>query len=296
MAISKGKVTSVAVEFKKYIGVAPVKVLAINPTRKELETIYDRPQDKDPEYVGSLDVNGKKIDNVRIDVLLQTVDREGVTNYNLIQKMSFFIRNEYRYNNDRTKVQVIDKYGRTCWVTIDQAKAHEIPTYKNGPANIDSDYRPCYVGEEDLTNFIKIYLNIPNPMTYVNGAWIDNPNVDKAECECRLSTIPSFFKNNFAEIKEVCTYQPENAIQVLFGIKASQDGRLFQTIYEKQVLRLNARDFSSLQKSVEERKSFGALATTTFEFCPIKEYVVDATPLEEKPKSNIPWEDNDLPF
>lgn len=61
---------------------------------------------------------------------------------------------------------MIDKYGRATWVTPEQLKGHVIPLDKNGnPLQIDADYRPAYEGEENLTNFIKAYLNIPNPMS-----------------------------------------------------------------------------------------------------------------------------------
>ena len=134
------------------MGIAISKILAINPTKQELEVIYGAPQEKEPEYVIKKDDGSIQ---VRIDFVLQIdenlhKDSEG-NPINKIYRKSIFLNNTPRKNSEGTKVQVIDKYGRTAWVTSDEYKAKAIPTYANGPANLDSDYRACRAGEELLT-------------------------------------------------------------------------------------------------------------------------------------------------
>ena len=281
MAFSAGKVTAEGGEFKRYVGVAPVFVVGTNPTKEELEKIYNTSLDKAPEYTGTQKVNDKDVPYARIDFIVKT-DAEKANGIDLTSKVSYFIRKEYRYNKDVTKVQVIDKYGRTAWVTKEQANAHEIPVYANGnPANIDKDYRPAYVGEEDVTNFIKTYLNIPNVQKYVDGKWVlvDNP----AECEARLDGIDKFFAGDFKELKEIMSYQPNNKVKVMFGIRTTDDGKQYQTAYTQMVLRNGVTDFSKLDKDLQERKAAGAYPTTEFEAVNLHEYNVEATSSDDLP-------------
>ena len=280
MAFSAGKESTEGGAIKRYIGVAPVKVLATNPTKAELEALYNTTLEKDVEYIGTQNIEGKDVPYARIDFIVRT-DAEKCDGIEMTTKVSYFIRKEYRFNGEKTKVQVIDKYGRTAWVTKEQANAHEIPEYKNGPANLDKDYRPCYVGEEDLTNFIKTYLNIPNVQKYVNGKWelVDNP----AECEARLDGIDKFFAGDFKELKEIMSYQPNNKVKVLFGVRTTDDGKQYQAAYTQMVLRNGVTDFSKLDKDLQERKANGAYSTTEFEVTPIHEYNVESTKVEDLP-------------
>jgi hypothetical protein len=167
-------------------------------------------------------------------------------------------------------------------VTKEQANAHEIPVYGNGkPANIDKDYRPAYVGEEPLTNFIRTYLNIPNVQRYVNGEWVlvDNP----AECEARLDGIEKFFAGDFKELKEIMSYQPNNKVKVMFGVRTSDDGKEYQAVYTEMVLRPAATDLSRLDKDLKERKNAGAYSNVDFSVEPIHEWVITPTSVEDLP-------------
>lgn len=288
MAFSKGKETTDVV-IKRYIGVAPVKVLAVNPTKAEMEKIYDTDIENDPVYVGKVDINGQSYNNVRLDFVVQTEEEK--TGIALTSKVAIFVRDQYRYNRDMSKVQVIDKYGRTAWVTKEQAQNHEIPVYANGqPANIDKDYRPCYVGEEDLTNFIKAYLNIPNVMKYVNGTWVlvDNPQ----DCEARLDNIKDYFRGDFRELKDIMALQPNNKVKVLFGVRTNDEGRQYQAVYTNMFLKNGVTDYSKLDADLQERKAAGAYPTTEFKVCEFKEYNVEATNFGEvAPMPTAPADD-----
>ena len=290
MAFAKGNVSTEGNEVKRYIGVAPVFVLGVNPNKKELEAIYNTSLDNDPEYINEVESDGHQVKNVRIDFITKS-DPDKCNGIEFTSKVSLFLKEEYRYNKDKTKVQVIDKYGRTAWVTIEQAKAHEIPVYKNGPANLDKDYRPCYVGEEDLTNFLKAYLNIPNVMKYVNSTWV---MVDKPEdCEARLEHIQDYFKGNFKELKDAIALQPGNKVKVLFGVKTNTENKQYQAVYTPMFLKNSVTDYSRLDKDLQERKNGGAYPNTEFVVGDLKEYKVEATDLSSAPddpfQSN-PWD------
>lgn len=293
MAFAKGKESTEGVEFPKYIGIAPVYVLAVNPTKEELSKIYGSEIPNDPEYIG-VQESGKdkhKVNFARIDFIIKT-DKESkdCPEIEMISKFTVFMKNEPRINKLGTKLQIVDKYGRFAWVTKEEASAHAIPQYSNGPANIDPDYRPAYIGEEELTGFMKNYLVIPEVMSYINSEWVPNPKVDPSECEARFNNIADYFKGNFTELKESIAYQPTNKVKVLFGIRTTDDNKQYQAVYTQKVLKNNVTDYSRLDKELQERKQAGAYPTTEFKVQPLQEFNVTATKFNEIPGAS------DLPF
>lgn len=294
MAIAKGKESTEATGYKRYIGVGAAFVKAVNPNKKEMEALYGREQENEPEYVGTVERDGKDIPNVRISFITNP-DPEKYGEGILIPH-TYFLRREYRYNSDKTKVQVIDKYGRTAWVTIEQAKNHEIPMYSNGPANLDKDYRPAYVGEEELTQFLINYLNIPNVMKYdrANNKWylVDNPQ----DSECRLDEIEKYFKGDFTELRSAIALQPTNKVKILYGVRTSDDNKQYQTTYTRMTLKNSVTDYSKLDADVMEMKSRStstSVAQTEYRVDDFQEYKVEATHITE---STAATESSDLPF
>lgn len=279
MAIAKGK-ESTENDFKRYIGVAPCFIKGLNPSKAEIEAIYGNTLEKAPEYVGEVEVTeGEtkvKYPNVRLS-FLTLPDPKNVGIELKPISVTLFLQKRYRYNRDKTKVQVIDKYGRTAWVTIEQAKNHEIPMYSNGPANLDKDYRPCYVGEEELTNFLIAYLNIPSVMKYnqTEKKWymVDNPQ----DSECRLDHIEDYFKGDFSELKAALSLQPTNKVKILFGIRTDAEGKQFQTAFTQMFLKNSVSDYSKLSTYVQERKNAGAYATTEFDITDFHEYSITSS-------------------
>ena len=292
MAIAKGKESVEATGFTRYIGVGAAYIKAVNPNKKEMEALYGREQENEPEYVGTVERDGKDIPNVRISFITNP-DPEKYGEGILIPH-TYFLRREYRYNSDKTKVQVIDKYGRTAWVTIEQAKNHEIPMYSNGPANLDKDYRPAFVGEEELTQFLINYLNIPNVMKYdrANNKWylVDNPQ----DSECRLDEIEKYFKGDFSELRAAIALQPTNKVKILYGVRTSDDNKQYQTTYTRMTLKNSVTDYSKLDADVMEMKSrstSASVAQTEYRVDNFQEYKVEATPIVE-----ATTESTELPF
>ena len=95
---------------------------------------------------------------MRIDFFIETDEK---TEINLKNKITFFLSDSFMSNKENTKYKIIDRFGNTAWATVEEITNKQIPVYQNGPAAIDADYRKCYLGEEELTEFIKNYLNIP---------------------------------------------------------------------------------------------------------------------------------------
>ena len=77
MAFGQGKVSgeSTGNGIKRYVGVASVKVLAVNPTMKEWNNITGGNMQKEPEYV-TTDAEGTK--QARITLLCEAVTPKGI--------------------------------------------------------------------------------------------------------------------------------------------------------------------------------------------------------------------------
>lgn len=288
MAFSKGKETVESSVVKRYIGVAPVFVLATNPNKDTLEDIYNTTIDNDPVYTS---VNDNGVNVARIEFIIKT-DAPKSNDIELITKAVYFVNKEFRFNRDKSKVQVIDKYGRTAWVTKEELNTHAIPMYANGPANLDKDYRPCYVGEENLTKFIKAYLGIPDVMRYVDGKWEMISNTEEAEARLDDTTIDKIFKGDFNDLREIINFQPNNKVKVALGVRTTDDGKQYQTIFTEKVLKNGSNDYSKLEAEIKARKDAGAYSTTEFDICTLKEYNVEPTDFESKTTSTEdenPW-------
>lgn len=287
MAFAKGKeVVENTGIVKRYIGVGSVKVLAVNPTKAELEAIYDTTLEKDVEYTNT---TPEGVQTVRIDFIVST-DPKNEGDIDMKTKASFFLRKEFMFNQDKSKVKVIDKYGRTAWVTKEQFAAKEIPMYSNGPANIDSNYKMLYRGEEELVDFLKNYLGIPNVTKFVDGkpaGLIDNP----AEAEADLENIEKYFSGDFSELKEIMSYQPNNKVKLCFGVKTTDDGKQYQDVFIQMSLKNGNSRYDKLEKAIEERKAMGGYPHTEFAACDLKEYTVEATPFKEESEKTTddPW-------
>lgn len=288
MAVSKGRESAEAQEFKRYVGVTPMFIKAVNPSKSEHEELFNTTLEEAPNYLGvKADSDGNEFQTARVNVVFNP-DVEKVGFEMPLITTAFFLENRPRYNADKTKVQVIDKYGNTGWPTIEEAKAKEtMLKNKNGElynSNLDKDYRPAYVGEEALMNFVKVYLNIPNHLTYDRDSktWGPNTKVKAEECECRFDNLANVFKGDFSEIKDALGFQPTNKVKALLGVRTDvETGKLYQVVYNNKFLSNAATNFSALDKEIQEMAANaaanGRTLTTEYEVVPVHEYTVTPT-------------------
>lgn len=254
-------------DFKRFIGVGSFRVMGVNPTKEEMEKFFGREIGKEPEYlkdkVDERD-NNKPYKQLRVTFLLQAdlkyedgkvIESNKALKEPLKTSVSFFIDSRYLFNSDKTKVQVIDKYGRTAWVTIEQAKNHQIPVYKNGPAKLDADYRPAYRGEDELTQFIINYLNVAQIDIYNRntGVWSINPNPE--DCEANLYKIQNYFKGDISELKEYSTMMPCNRVKLCMGVQTDSEGHQFNVVYSGLSLRNGSKSYTIFKDKFEGSQS-----------------------------------------
>lgn len=292
MAIAKGNETK-EVSFKRYVGIGNVNVVAVNPTKAELAKL-GREVEEEPQYVSEKD----GVKTVRITLYVRPMEFEDKDELLIV---NFFIKNQRFASKTKGTFQVIDSYGRTAWVTDEQLGNHEIPVYSSGTANIASNYRPSFIGEDTLTQFVKAYLGIPNLMAFVNGQWVPNPKATPADCEVRFDHIDRWFNGDIKEIKDAFNYQPNNTAQVLFGVRTDDQNRQFQTFFSEKFYkgmkvidqsRYQADGFSKeLDKVNSNPQTADRYANSEFAFCPLKEYVPTPTDFQvEETNSNNPWD------
>ena len=311
MAISRGNASKEAQEFKRFIGVCPVFVKAVNPNKAEHEKLFNTTLEEAPVYVQDKEDNdGNSYKNVRISVVLQP-DTEKIGFDMPLVTMPLFITNQKQYGANSGKYQVVDKYGRFAWATEAEISAKEIPTYSNGKkADISNDYRIAYVGEEDLTNFIRVFLCIPSITKWDNNekCMVPNTDVKPEECECRLDieTFEKFFKGDFSEIKDILGFQPTNKVKVCLGVRTDANGKLFQSVYTKKFISNAATNYSSLDKALQADIAYATThnkaLSTEYSAKAVHEYSVTPTTFtasessEVTPSSDMPFDDSSDPF
>lgn len=320
MAI-KAKASSQGADFKKYVGVASFRVLGVNPTKEELEKFYGREVKDEPVYIKDMQDtqdNNKPYKQLRVSFMIQAdlqyedgkeIKENKVLKEPLKTTVNFFIDSRYYYNKDKTKVQVIDKYGRTAWPTVEQAKNHQIPVYSNGPARLDADYTPALLGEDALTQFILNYLNVTPIDTYNNntGTWNTNPHPE--DCEGKLEHIKDYFKGDISELREFCKLIPTNRVKLLMGVRTDDQGRQFSIVYTRLTLRNGAKSYTRLKDDIAGLQSNDTVFTNAADgtISDLQEYKEDIkeSDLSKAPAASddpfaaaaaIPEAGSDLPF
>ena len=292
LAIGKTQESTEAVEFKKYIGLASSKVIAVNPTKQELKNIYGNSQDKEPEYV----VEGENGKEARITFIVKP-DPEKYPEADILVRAMITMRPTPAYNRDQTKVQVIDKYGNHTWADAEAAKAGGKLVSQDGKElKINSQYRMAYVGEADLIDFLKAFLVVEDAFNYVNGTWVKKDNADK-DCLFALERIKDYFNGDFKELREAIGLQPNNKVKLLYGVRTTEEGKQYQAVATKGdlVLRNSAGSnaIAKLDTRLNDLKAQGSYPNTEFKVQELAEWSVEPTNLEAVPagtsEGKMPW-------
>lgn len=315
MALGK---THEAREFVRelYKGVGAVNILAVNPTREEQNRILNSERSTEPiNYIGTTkvkDAQGNEIEvpQVRITFIVRT-DPEIACNNGIetTQLVSFFISKTKWWNKDFTKFQVIDKYGRTAWVTPEEFEAHKVPTYtvkagelagETRQINISADYRAAYQGEDDLMKNIKAFLVISRPDPWDNATkqyvMSKDPQV-LADAECLLDTWDDIFKGDVSEIRDAIMSVPKQAYRLMFGVRTRQDGTQNQVFYIREPLTLATMKYDTLQKDLVSDMVANLHTDTVYKAGPLEKFTLAPTDYSQQDVESQAesTDDNDLP-
>lgn len=290
MAIKIGKQSEEGV-FKLYKGIAAVNVLAVNPNKAELERITGRTYDEEPVYRGK-DDDGNE--TMRITFYTKTnPDAKVNSGIELVLPISFTLVKARRVGQQSGKIQVIDKYGRTAWVTPADLESKSIPQYSKGPANISADYRPAVIGEEFLINFLIKWLNIPGPANYKEGQWVMKDNPEDSEVSINLAKV---FAGDVSELAEVVNMAREYLVKVAVGVRTTEDGKQYHAVFTRDFAKNAVTDYSKLDAAITEFQNNGGAPNTVFDVNPLHENVVESTQftpntevIGDLPDFSSPW-------
>ena len=309
MAVATGRKATEEVVAKRLQGVAAGTIEAVNPDLKTIKELFPNSQaSEEPKYVGTTTIkNSKEMDvevpQIRISLIFKT-DPAISTNNGIEATINIpiFLSKGYSYShkNGITKVQVIDKYGRTGWATQEEIKTHAIPEYANGPANIDKDYHPCYIGEEELVSLIIAYLGLPRPDVWnddIKKFEMKTKEEELAESVCVLDHLDDYFKGDISELREILSYQPDNRVKIVLGIRTNNNGNQYQAAYTKQWLKLGVSNYNSVTKAIEDAdkaiRANGREPSTQYVVGPLEEVVLKATNYAKNNSSTSTSDDGD---
>lgn len=258
-------------QFQRYIGIAPVNVIALNPNKEELEKLYGYTVNKEPEY--ELEFDGQKAR--RLEFHVRTV-KNNDRDIDTTGKIRFVISNEDVTNRERTKYQVIDKYGETTWVTTEQLQAGQRPDN----CRVVGPYRVCKRGEAELTHFIKEWLNYTLSTAWDNDSHkytaIAVENLPK--CEIDLSSCwNDLINGDLTQLSELIPVYKDYAVKVCFGVRTTEDNRHYQEVFNREFLRNNSNSYSKFDKKINSLKEIGMYADTEFSTSLLREWHVQPT-------------------
>ena len=296
--VSKVASTEEYVDIKKYVGVGSVSIVAINPNNAKLrEFQWVIPEGaEEPKYAFNKEQNTSG--RIRFLVRLEEVESKPVV------AMDFFIRPEARMTGKEgdaeRKCQVIDSYGRTAYATKSEFTSHSIPQYANGPAQIASNYKAAHIGEAELVQFLMKFLNITPLQRFdrIRNQWVENKNPG----ELTIDHWDKLCAGDVTEIANYISFQPDNKVKVIFGVRSTDDNRSYQTFLSSLFLGNGAFTdkatgiYANAQKEIDkymDRLNPDSPVTYTFSALPVREWTVAATQVTENTSDDA--DDDDMP-
>ena len=296
VGFGSGRGSDEGMAFPKYVGISPVNIVAINPNKAELEKIFPgRTYDSEPSYV--IEEAGKA-PQIRVDVYVKTVkDYCGVE---IITPHTFFVTKETRFNANKDKMQVLNAYGESLWVTKEEFEKGALPEYKMRPnaSPYALPYKPAMVGEEDLIDFIRVFLSIPNPTYFKKDTneWFLKEGDELKGCMSSFSNedIEAMFKGNFKSLVDTLMQQPNNKYKACFGVRTVEDDKGARKEYQtvcRVPIRYRVTDYTKFDARLSDLKANGAYANVEFGEYPymFKEYTVKPTEVKQAPVAKTPW-------
>lgn len=291
LAIAAGS-ESVERVFKKYTGVGTFSFVCVNPTKAEMKALLDREVDEEPVYITKeeiKDADGNvtgEVDQIRLCFYMKT-DPEKCGGVDTVIPVSYNIQKRGR-TSQSGKIQVINIYGETTWIDPSVLQTKQMP--ENMSFYDTTGMRPAAVGEEELTKFIKAYLNIKNKSyRKADGEIVTLPNLQDAYCQ--LDGIGKYFTGDISEIKLVMKSQPTNRMKFACYVR-SAEGKEYQRILAAFPMKLVVNNYEGLAKFIAEKQELGALSDTNFGvFEQFGEYQVAPTSFTETAQ-NDPFASN----
>lgn len=200
-------------EKKLYTGYAPVQIVSVNPSEKELAKLFntDIEKIKDPQY-------DKTEGKMRLDFWYKN---HKTCSTELFGKFSLWVNNETVVGKNSGKKQYIDSFTKTAWAvdlgTLSSDQEGKDPAYRLDKKTI----REAKTGEEDVYELLKAYANArPKERPFVLDSW------------------EKITKGNVTELREffeACNSK-DQGIKIPLTIREGK----YQSVFTKGILSLNS--------------------------------------------------------
>lgn len=196
-------------DYAKKVGLFEAKVIAVNPTAEEYKDVLNIELPETSKATEYLSTTEEGIVKLRLDFWVEEVKAKNKF------KLTFFLENKVKENQDKTKKQYINNIGTTSWA----ADPNDLADWFT-----NRDYRVAFVGEEDLYNFLR--------------TWLGNLDYRDAETTLQLDW-KALMKGNVRDIKSQINGEYATNVGVLATIKTVvKDGETkeYQGVYTKAFL------------------------------------------------------------
>ncbi len=260
--------TKVFKEIKLYTGLHNLKVVAINPSKAQLEEMGFKPQN-DPVYLTTEGSGKTKVRKLRLDFHLQgDVPNDGEANNVIKTKVAFFLEDQYRTNRDGDKAEWINDFGRTAWSL--QGSPDEPPTGLNWFDHETA--RRSHVGEADLHLFLVNWLNIG------------------PDDEAKMDNYLALFDEDYSEVHSLMAGNIDNEIRVLLTVRDSK----YQSVYNKYFDRASNRRTNYWDSHMKNQTANGYAPKEDYGLAfTFKEWTEPVTKVDtgdtDKPKGDDPF-------
>lgn len=235
----------IAPQFSRFVGMANLKVVAVNPTAAEIKQLFGRDMEKEPNYWDAATQQRKLVFYLEGDELAVRADKS-TAQLKINATHTIFLKNEVEPNKNKDKFVYIDKFGKHLFMSEATSKA--LPeNYKMDQASV----RPAFKGEGDLIYFLKALAAPANDQPF----FVSNLN----------TTIVNGDVSVIRQLLATCK-QYGNTIRALLGIRTAQDGKKYQTIYRKCIERGTGNSLNWMWKSLKDNQQYNKDYFGSFDF------------------------------
>ena len=273
-AFGKGEEIKEGGQRKLFTGAENFKVVGVNPTKAELEELYGREINFDPEYIGDTKVSDgdgeREVNQIRLDFYLANEDDSVTT------KIQFYVANTH-HKSQTGKFKVINSFGKDTWLDQESIQNKTLPDnmswYKADGVKVAKR------GEVELISFLVNLLNLPFNLDKVDDVSEAYARIDKEEWA-------KIFAGDVSLLRTIVE-GTNNKIGVLLGVKTKGDGKLVQACFNRHTLRqysissTRANKFQYILKDLDEAVAAGAFGNVNFgpRDLSLREFEASPTPI-----------------
>lgn len=266
MAFGAGSESKESAGFTKYVGIAPFFVEGINLTTAEIKSLYpERNIEKEQEY--GYNKEGEAKGTFVTFFLKANSNHKDLNGVELSTRAAYLVKDEIK-KTQAGKYQFINKYGDTVYMTKEEFDAKQLPENAAKHGFILDDLRPALVGEAELVEFLRAYINIPGSRNYNQETklWYakTGADLDAAVCGFTLAEIKAIANGDMKLVKQAIKIQPNNQVKLLCGVRTADGNKEYQEVCTRIPIKLATTKYDNVKKSLENLKSNGSYANSNF--------------------------------